>query len=634
MSKRHVSEAEAMEVAEASRQKEWIQPSFMRELFLGNYRLDLVAPFPIEEPQRPEFVAFYNAMKEFLREHTNPDEIDASGEYGQSVIDGLAKLGAFGMKIPKEYGGLGFSQLEYQKVMELLGTWDANLSALLSAHQSIGVPQPLKVFGSDYLKKKYLPRCAAGEISAFALTELGVGSDPARMETTAVLSQDGDAYVLNGTKLWCTNGTLAKLLVVMAVDPETRKISAFVVESSWPGVKVETRCHFMGLRALANAVISFTNVRVPKENLIGKEGRGLKIALTTLNDGRLSIPNGCAGGVKAALSAVRQWAAEREQWGKPVGKHEAITHKIADMAATVYAIESMTKLATSMADSGRFDIRLEAAAAKEWVTCRGWEIVDDTMQIRGGRGYETAQSLANRGEVPIPVERMMRDFRINKIFEGSSEIMHLFMAREAVDKHLEVAGALIDPKKGPQEKLEALVSSGAFYAAWYPTRWFGWGHWPRFDEFGSMARHLRFCERSTRKLAREIFHGMMVHQAKMQHKQAFLFRVVDIANEIFAMTAAVCRAHAMAEAGIPEARSAMRLADLFCRTSRRKVRRFFADLWSNDDTLKYKVGVSVLNGEHLWLESVLRGLADTHAKKAAAAAKSAGAKAAKVAVAN
>src|SRR5690606_1452732 len=209
-----------------------------------------------------------------------------------------------------------------------------------------------------------------------------------------------------------------------------------------------------------------------------------------------------------------------------------------------------------------------------------------------------------------------------------------FMAREAVDKHLEVAGALIDPKKGPQEKLEALVSSGAFYAAWYPTRWFGRGHWPRFDEFGSMARHLRFCERSTRKLAREIFHGMMVHQAKMQHKQAFLFRVVDIANEIFAMTAAVCRAHAMAEAGIPEARSAMRLADLFCRTSRRKVRRFFADLWSNDDTLKYKVGVSVLNGEHLWLESVLRGLADTHAKKAAAAAKSAGSKAAKVAVAN
>lgn len=629
--KRHVSEAEAMEVAEASRQKEWIQPSFMRELFLGNYRLDLVAPFPIDEPVRPEFVAFFNALKEFLRDHTNPDEIDATGEYGQSVIDGLAKLGAFGMKIPKEYGGLGFTQTEYQRVMELLGTWDANLSALLSAHQSIGVPQPLKLFGSDYLKKKYLPRCAAGEISAFALTEHGVGSDPARMETTAAKTPEGDAYILNGLKLWCTNGTLAKLLVVMAVDPDTRKISSFVVETAWPGVKVEHRCHFMGLRALANAVISFTNVRVPKENLIGKEGRGLKIALATLNDGRLSIPNGCVGGAKAALSTVRQWSAEREQWGKPVGKHEAITHKIADMAANVYAMESMTKLATWMSDTGRFDIRLEAAAAKEWVTLRGWQIVDDTMQIRGGRGYETAMSLAARGEAPIPVERMMRDFRINKIFEGSSEIMHLFMAREAVDKHLEVAGALIDPKKGPQEKLSALVTSGAFYASWYPTRWFGWGHWPRFDEFGSLARHLRFCERSTRKLSREIFHGMMVHQAGMQNKQAFLFRVVDIANEIFAMTAAVTRAHAMAEAGIPEARSAMRLADIFCRTSRRHVRQLFHDLWSNDDARKYQVGLSVLKGEHLWLESILKGLADTQAKKVAPA-KVAAAKPAKVAV--
>ena len=614
-----VTERESLKVAEASRQTEWAQPSFMRELFLGDFRLDLIHPYPLPKPDRPEFAAFYSAMEDLLR-RTDSAGIDATGEYPADVLDELRRLRAFGMKIPREYGGLGFTNVEYQRVMQLLGSCDGNLVALLSAHQSIGVPQPLKLFGTPEQKKKYLPRCAAGEISAFALTESHVGSDPARLSTTAEKTVEGDAYILNGTKLWCTNGTLAKLLVVMAVHPGTKRISAFVVETAWKGVKVEHRSRFMGLKALANAVISFKDVRVPAENLIGAEGKGLKIALTTLNDGRLSIPAGSVGTAKVCLEICRRWANERVQWGKPVGKHEAVAHKIASMAAHAFAMEAVSSLASEMSDRGGYDIRLEAAAAKEWNTDRCWEIVDDTMQIRGGRGYETERSLAARGEEPIGVERIMRDYRINKIFEGSSEIMHLFMAREAVDRHLQVAGAMVDPDKGLGAKLAALPGMAAFYAWWYPTRWVGWSYWPRYSDFGRLGTHLRFVERSSRKLARQSFHGMLRYQARLQNKQAFLFRLVDVANELFAMAASVCRARALAAAGKPEAREASDLADLFCRSARRRIARLFEDLWSNDDVARYRAALDVLGGRHAWLERGILGLEGAQEREPRAAA--------------
>jgi alkylation response protein AidB-like acyl-CoA dehydrogenase len=520
------------------------------------------------------------------------------------------------MKIPAKYGGLGFTNVEYNRVMALIGSYCGNLGCLLSAHQSIGVPQPLKMFGSEALKNKYLPRCAAGEISAFALTEPRVGSDPARLSTTAVKTPDGSAYVVNGQKLWTTNGTLAKLLVVMAIDPETKRISAFVVETAWPGVSVDHRCRFMGLRAISNAVVGFKDVRVPAENLIGAEGRGLKIALTTLNDGRLSIPNISLGTARACLEIVRRWANERVQWGKPIGRHEAIAHKIADIAASTYAAESLVGFATEMSDRGGYDIRLEAAAAKEWTTGKVWQIVDETMQIRGGRGYETEGSLAARGEEPIPVERIMRDYRINKIFEGSTEIMHLFMAREMVDKHLQVAGVLIDPEASSSARLAAIPRVLGYYAWWYPTRWLGWGLWPRYSAFGPLARHLRFVERASRRLARASFHGMLVYWARLQNKQAFLFRLVDIANEVFAMATSVCRAKALADRGAPEAAEAMSTAAAFCLSARRRVRTLFGELWGNDDVARYRLGVAVLDGRHEWLEHGMMGL---DAKKPTAA---------------
>ncbi len=610
-----VSAEESRRVAEESREKEWRQPSFMKELFLGNFRFDLIHPYPERQQWRPEFEQFYARLVDFLRLEVDPDAIDRDADYPPHVLEGLARLGAFGMKIPKQYGGLGCDQVEYARVMELLGSWDGNLVALLSAHQSIGVPQPLLLFGNEAQRQQYLPRCARGEISAFALTEPEVGSDPARLATTVEETPDGSAYIMNGVKLWCTNGTLAKLLVVMAKHGPAEgakgpaKISAFVVETAWPGVTVEQRCHFMGLKALANGVIRFRNVRVPKGNLIGAEGRGLKIALTTLNDGRLSIPNASVGAAKACLRIDRQWGSTRVQWGQPIGRHETISERIADIAATTFAMESIVKLASELSNNKKLDLRLESAACKEWNTHRGWQIIDDTMQIRGGRGYEREDSQRARGEDDASgVERMMRDFRINRIFEGSSEIMHLLIAREAVDKHLEVAGALIDRRAGIGRKLAALPKVAWFYAWWYPTRWLGYGRWPRFVTFGRFARHLRFVDRSARKLARESFHGMMVYRARMERRQLFLNRLVDIVMELFAMSASISRARALHQRQAPGALQAQELADQFCRLSRRRVEALFHALWRNDDARKVALANAVLDGELRSLEELIEPL--------------------------
>ncbi len=598
-------EQHSREVAESARQKEWTGRGFLRELFLGNYRfdwIDEVKPGEISAEAR----TFFAALRDFFEREVDSVAIDARGEYPREVVDGLRKLGAFGMKIPKEYGGLGFNQLEYTRALEICGRYDGNVTALLSAHQSIGVPQPLKVFGSEAQKQRFLPRCARGAISAFALTEADVGSDPASLATTAERTADGD-YVLNGEKLWCTNGTFAELLVVMARHPDSKRISAFVVETNTPGVTIGPRCHFMGLRALENGIVRLENVRVPKDNLIGREGEGLKIALVTLNTGRLGLPAACVGLTKHCTEVVREWSNQRVQWGKPIGQHEAVAHKIAEIACDAYAIDAMSEISSELAMRDGYDIRLEAAVAKEWATVRAWRVIDETMQIRGGRGYETEESLRNRGETPIAVERIMRDSRINLIFEGSSEIMHLFIAREAVDKHLSVAGALIDPKKSIGEKLKALPAIIAFYAWWYPTRWLGFSFWPRYSRFGKLGAQLRFCERIGRKLARSVFHGMLVHGPKLERKQAFLFRLVDIANELFAITAAVARAERMRRAGDPAAHSATELAIAFSRSSRARIAQAFGALWRNDDAERYRFAQDVLAGRHTWMEQTEMG---------------------------
>ncbi|MFI6293431.1 acyl-CoA dehydrogenase family protein [Nonomuraea sp. NPDC050790] len=589
--------AKARELGEQARETEWTRPSFAKQLFLGDFRLDLVYPvqaLPEDDAKRGE--DFVRAVRRFLDTRVDPAAIERTGVVPDEVVNGFRELGAFGITIAEDYGGLGLPYLYYCRALMLVGSYCPALATLLSAHQSIGVPQPLKLFGTEEQKQKFLPRCAKGEISAFLLTEPDVGSDPARLATTA--TRDGDAYVLDGTKLWTTNGVVADLLVVMARTG--KKISAFVVEGDSPGITVQRRNTFMGLRGIENGVTTFTGVRVPAANLIGREGEGLKIALTTLNTGRLSLPATCAGNAKWAVKIAREWASARVQWGRSVGEHEAVATKIAFIAATAYALEAVSDLTARMADSAATDIRIEAALAKLYATEMSYTALDELVQIRGGRGYETAESLAARGERGVPAEQMLRDSRINRIFEGSSEIMKLLITREAVDAHLSAAGELINPDASRHERAQALRRATAFYAKWLPTLVAGSGSLPAsYPDFGPLARHLRYVERTSRKLARSLFYGMSRWQGRLEHKQVFLGRIVDIGAELFAMTATCVKAR---EDAADLGRRPQELADTFCLQASRRVQTLFSTLWDNNDAQEVRLARYVLGGRYDFLE--------------------------------
>ena len=603
----HVDEEQSRAVAEAAREQDWRKPSFARGLYLGQFDLSLIHPHPRPDPNRRERGESFLAALESLLRGVDVARIERESRIPDETFQALADIGAFGMKIPIEYGGLGLGQYYYNRALVMIGSVNASIGALLSAHQSVGLPEPLVLAGTEEQKRQYLPRCATGAISAFLLTEPEVGSDPARLRATAVPTEGDSEYVLDGTKLWTTNGVVAELLVVMARVPKSDGhrggISAFIVEADAPGITVHRRNAFMGLRGIENGLTSLRNVRVPRENLIGREGEGLKIALTTLNAGRLAIPAICAGAGKWSLKIAREWSNARVQWGRPVGEHAAVAHKIAFIAATTFALEAVVDLSGMLADEDRKDIRIEAALAKLWASEMAWVVADELVQIRGGRGYETAASLAARGERGVPAEQLLRDLRINRIFEGSTEIMRLLIARDAVDTHLSVAGGLIDPDADRSAKAKAARRAAGFYARWLPPLAVGKGHVPTaYGEFGSLAPHVRFIERRCRELARSMFYGMSRWRGKMERKQGFLGRVVDIGAELFAMTAACVRAEMVRADDAEQGEAAVELADAFCQQARLRVDELSGRLWRNTDELDRGVAKRVMQGRYAWLE--------------------------------
>jgi alkylation response protein AidB-like acyl-CoA dehydrogenase len=613
-SKMSKGKREALELAEASRDPLDERGSFASNLFIGRYDFNRIYPWPEQSAEdRAAGQEFLASLEKYLRENIDADEIDRTGEIPQKNIDDLFAMGAFGVKIPRQYEGLGLSQVNYGRAAMLLGSWDENLTALVSAHQSIGVPQPLLLFGTDEQKKKYLPRVARHEISAFALTEWNAGSDPANMSLRADATEDGSAFILNGEKLWCTNLIKAGVLVVMAKTPpkimngkERKQITAFIVDVDSPGLEITYRCRFMGLRALYNGIVKFTNVHVPRENMIAKEGQGLKVALTTLNTGRLTIPAACVGLSKRLLEISRKWASERIQWGVPIGQHSAIAGKIAEMAGNTFAMEAMTFLTSGLVDRKAGDLRIETAMCKMWSTETTWKISDDAMQVRGGRGYETAQSLAGRGEEAIPVERFLRDCRINTIFEGSSEIMRLFIAREALDPHLKVGGAIFNTQLPMSERVKAVFTSGKFYAGWYPRQWFSSGAGNVDNLHRHLQKHVDYSARTSKKLARGLFHAMARFGPKLDREQLLLSRFVGIATELFAISATCSFAQYKIDHG-ESADEVLSVANYFCNSARARIDHYFAGARRNADKRGYQLTQELLAGKHSSLrEGIVR----------------------------
>lgn len=612
MSKMSEGQRAALQVTEAAREGH-ADPSFVARLFLGGFALGKLYPFSdVAREERHRADEFLARVGAFLRAEVDADAIDRTGEIPDAVMRGLAALGAYGIKVPRQYGGLGFSQTTYCRACTLIANHCMNTFAHVSVHQSVGVPQPLILFGTEEQKRTFLPRVAAGELSAFALTERGVGSDPARLTTTA--EPDGDDFVINGEKLWCSNGTRAKWFIVAArtppklVDGKPRtQITTFIVAAKSAGIEVVHRCQFMGLRALYNGVIRFTNVRVPRANIVGGEGRGLKVALSTLNAGRLSIPAASLAMAKQSLAIARQWSAERVQWGVPIGQHAAIAEKIRRIAAHAFAMEAMLLVTSRIVDRDKSaDLRLEAAMCKLWGTEKAWTCLDDVMQIRGGRGYETVDSLRARGERPDPVERMMRDNRVTTIFEGSSEIMRLFIMREALDPHLKMAGVALHTQRPWRERLRAAGRAAVFYAGWYPRLWLPLGGRAPAEIHPRLRGHLRGVASLGRKLARTLFHQMMKFGPRLEKRQVLLGRMADIGSDLFALAASCVYADRLLRDGEPEGK-VLGVVDDFAEQARARIQANFRGVARNADQSGYELAQQVVAGEHAWIERGIVG---------------------------
>ncbi len=547
---------------------------FAKGLFFGQYLGDRLLPYP-DIASDLQARSLVSDLRKFCKEQIDPAKIDHDAEIPEHVVRGLGQLGVLGACLPKSCGGLEFSQTSYCQLMEVLGGHCGGTALFVNAHHSIG-PRALVLFGTPEQQAKYLPKSASGEwISAFALTEPEAGSDAANVQTRATPSPDGKGYILNGNKRWITNGGIANVLTVMARTPvphsDETKITAFIVTPDMPGFEViEKRMAKCGVRGSATARLAFHDMFVPNENILGTRGKGLKIALTVLDFGRTTFGASCTGAAKFCVERATRHANERVQFGEPLANFELVKDKIAYMAAGAFAMESVTYQTAALMDAGEDDYMIETAMLKVFATDVLWRIINDTIQIFGGKAYFADE----------PYERMMRDGRINMIGEGANDVLRVFSALVGMrDVGLELKGvlnALMNP-------LGNISKIGGFASR----------------RIGSMLSAPEVQVRSTElqddaarigrlvgALGAQVERLLRKYQESVMDRQYQLARISDVATELYVSGCVLNRLDALvrdphADEG---ARSrGLKLGRYYLKTAGRRIRRNLADLWDNDD---------------------------------------------------
>ena len=576
-----------MSEVEAQRQKEIQQAEellfagpqalgFAKGLFHGHFVADWVMPYPrVPAAQQMELDKTLAEVRQFLDEHLDPVAIDRQADIPRAVIDGLGRVGVLGTTAPVEFGGRGFMQMANCQVLEEIGSRCASTSVFVNAHHSIGI-RALLLFGTHEQKQKWLPKLVTGEqLGAFALTEKEAGSDAANVQMQARPSPDGSHFILNGEKRYITNAAIARVLTVMARTPvpdsDKTAITAFLVTPDMPGFTIlEARMPKMGIRGTATGRFALRDVKVPKENILGPPGKGLKIALTVLDFGRTTFGACCTGAAKTCLRLAVEHANTRKQFNKTLGEFHLVKKKIARIAADAYAMEAMTTITASLIDRGLEDYMIETAMLKVFTTERLWEAINEAFQIYGGSAYF----------VDLPLERMVRDARINQIGEGSNEVLTSFIALVGM--------------RGPGMEFKEIYDTML-----KPSRGLGKAWTAGMHRLGAAVRIPDVPVRSAElrsfanQLGRLIWRfNIAVNRALIAYREPILDlqlvqeRIAGAAMDLFASTCVLSRWDAelqFARRNGDSAPQTNHAADLFLRQSFRRIRRFLSDLSDNED---------------------------------------------------
>lgn len=570
--------------------------SFMRALCTGRIESELIVPFPtLPEADRETLGMVIEAIDDLLGPHEADFRTwDRAGELPPAFIEELKAFGIFGLVIPEAHGGMGFGSTAYSRTLQQLGRYDASVAVTVGAHSSIGM-RGLLLFGTEAQKARWMPTLATGEsIAAFCLTEPGAGSDAASIRTTAV--RDGDDWILNGSKLWITNGGIADFFTVFAKTGEAearRNISAFVVTGDMPGVRIGHHEDKMGLRASSTTMVYLDNVRVPADHLLGEEGKGFKIAMQILNSGRTGLGGGCVGGIKRLIELSTAQASAREQFGRPIAQFGMIQQKIGQMVIEAYAAESVVNVVNGLIDGGNKEYAVEAAISKIYATEALWRAADEALQVAGGNGFMCE----------YPYERIVRDSRVNRIFEGTNEVLRLFVALTAMsdvgtqlrELASSVQGIFDDPIKGFGLMTDYARKRASLVAGLSGTRSTFSGIVPELSE------PVAAFEGAVRKLATAVDRILRKHGKDIIGKQFASRRLADIMIDLFVLACVISRVSSAIEARDPTAPQQQAILEAFCHQALRRVEENLSRIDDNEDELIKSIAAHALEqGRFVW----------------------------------